>query len=131
VAVSRCCFATPREPLSPEEAKNESPFAIPFWNTASNFDVWTWAAPPKVCSVTPKLIEKTVPDGVASISWLIPLKRVGKPCTPSVSAGGTARRTMCACGAIAYAHSMSSVASPAQLAAAAGPDWPLPLAVLL
>jgi hypothetical protein len=45
----------------------------------------------------------------------------------SVSAGGTASSTMCACGAIEYAHSMSSVASPDQPAAPADPDFPLPL----
>src|SRR5260221_5686455 len=90
VAASRCCFATPSEPLSPDEAKNVSPLAMPFWKTASNFAVCCAAAPPNVCSVTPKLIEKTVPGPFASISSLIALNRFGKPCTPSVSAGWTA-----------------------------------------
>src|SRR5919204_2621920 len=124
VALSACCFAAPIEPKSPEEAKNVSPFAFPFWKTASNFAVCCCAAPPNVCSVTAKLSEKTVPAGVASISSLIALNRFGKPCTPRVSAGGTASRTMCASGAIAYDHSMSSVASPDQFAAALGPDSP-------
>ena len=67
VAVSFFCFSVPRVPSSPEEAKNVSPFAIPFWKTASNFEVCAFAAPPKVCSVIPKLIENTVPPGLASI----------------------------------------------------------------
>src|SRR2546425_3972037 len=54
VVESRCCFATPRLPESPDEAKNVSPFAIPFWKTASSLAVWLSAAPPKVCSVTPE-----------------------------------------------------------------------------
>src|ERR1700688_3077327 len=122
VAVSRCCFDTPCDPLSPDEAKNVSPLAMPFWKTASNFAVCAFAAPPNVCSVMPKLIEKTVPPGVASISSEIALNRFGSPCTPSVSAGGTAIRMMCASGAIAYDHSMSSVASPDHPAAPLEPD---------
>src|SRR5262249_28314053 len=70
-------------------------------------------------------MENTVPGGVAAISPEIALNRFGKPCTPSVSAGGTASSTMCASGAIEYAHSMSSVASPDHNAAAHGPDKPL------
>ena len=66
-----------------------------------------------------------MPDGYVSIAWSIALKMFGKPCTPSVSAGGTASSTMCAFGAIAYAHWTSSAASPAQPAAEPGPDWPL------
>jgi hypothetical protein len=59
-----------------------------------------------------------------SIAWSIASKRFGNPCTPRVSAGGTASRTMCAFGAIAYAHCTSSAASTAQPAAEPGPDCP-------
>ena len=126
VVVFLACLVTPSVPSSPDDAKNVSPLAIPFWNTASNLAVWFAAAPPNVCSVTPKLIEKTVPDGFASIWSLIALNRFGKPWTPSVSAGGTPISTMCASGAIAYDHSMSRFASPAQPSAPADPDLPLP-----
>src|SRR4029079_10055667 len=120
-----CCFDAPVVPSSPEAAKNESPFAIPRWYVCSKREVWTHLAPPNVCSATPRLSEKTVPEGYVSIAWSIALKMFGKPCTPSVSAGGTGSRTMCDFGAIAYAHWTSSAASPAQPAAAPGPDWPL------
>ena len=61
----------------------------------------------------------------------IALNRFGRPCTPSVSAGGTANRMMWASGAIEYAHSMSRVASPDQPAAAHGPDLPFELVHVL
>src|SRR6266571_9032896 len=114
----------PRLPKSPEAAKKLSCLARPALNTWSNFAVWTAAAPPNVCSVAASDIENTVPGGVALISPEIALNRFGKPCTPRVSAGGTASKTMCASGAIAYDHSMSSVASPDQFAAADGPEGP-------
>src|SRR4029077_13425540 len=82
VPVSFVCFDAPVVPLSPDDEKNVSPFATPFCSTASNFDVCWAAAPLNVCSGTPKLIENTVPAGVASISLLIALNRFGKPCTP-------------------------------------------------
>jgi hypothetical protein len=91
---SRCCLLKFAVPKSPEETKKLSFFASPFWNTLSNLAVCVAAAPPNVCSVTPNDIENSVPDGVASISPEIALKRFGKPCTPSVSAGGTASRMM-------------------------------------
>src|SRR6516225_3121513 len=130
VPVSLCCLLKPRLPKSPVEAKKLSCLARPAWNTWSNLAVWTAAAPPKACSVAPSDMENTVPGGVASISPEIALNRFGKPCTPRVSAGGTASSTMCASGAIEYAHSMSSVASPDHNAAAHGPDRPLLLQVL-
>jgi hypothetical protein len=45
VAVFLACLVTPSVPPSPDDAKNVSPLAIPFWNTASNFAVWFAAAP--------------------------------------------------------------------------------------
>src|SRR5262249_26986925 len=129
--VSLCCLLMPRLPKSPVAAKKLSCLARPAWNTWSNRAVWTAAAPPKACSVAASDKENTVPGGVASISPEIALNRFGKPCTPRVSAGGTASSTMCASGAIEYAHSMSSVASPDHKAAAHGPDRPLLLQVLL
>src|SRR5215467_5164842 len=130
VPVSLCFLLMPRLPKSPVAAKKLSCLARPAWNTWSNRAVWTAAAPPKACSVAASDMEKTVPGGVALISPEIALNRFGKPCTPRVSAGGTASRMMCASGAMAYAHSMSSVASPDQFAAAHGPDRPLLLQVL-
>src|SRR5487761_162351 len=123
---SRCGLLALDVPESPAAAKKLSCLARPAWKTWSNFAVWAAAAPPNVCSVAANDIENTVPGGVAAISPEIALNRLGKPCTPSVSAGGTASSTMCASGAIEYAHSMSSVASPDQPAAAQEPDRPLP-----
>src|SRR5487761_1659467 len=127
---SRCGLLAFDVPVSPAAAKKLSWRARPFLNTWSNFAVCVAAAPPKVCSVTANDMENIVPGGVASISLEIALNRLGKPCTPSVSAGGTASRMMCASGAMEYAHSMSSVASPDQLAAEQEPDRPLPWQVL-
>src|SRR5262249_42204923 len=100
--------------------------------TASYLAIWLLPDPPlKSCSGKPKLIENVVPDGYVSMAFEIALNRFGMPWTPSVSAGGTASRTMCACGAIAYAHSMSSDASPAQPSAAQGPECCVPLPLQL
>src|SRR5262249_35045684 len=130
--VACCCLAVPVAPSSPEDAKNVSPLSKPLWKTASYLAIWALAEPPvKFCSAKPKLIENTVPDGYLSIAPEIALNRFGMPCTPSVAAGGTASRTMCACGAIAYAHSMSSDASPAQPSAAHGPECCVPLPLQL
>jgi len=126
VRPSFACLPALAVPASPAAPKKLSFLARPCWNTASNFEVCAAAAPPKSCSAAANDIEKTVPGGVAAISPEMALNRLGKPWTPTVSAGGTARRTMLASGAIEYAHSMSRVASNDHPAAALGPDWPWP-----
>jgi len=55
--------------------------------------------------------------------------RLGNPCTPCVSAGGVAKSTMCALGAMAYAHWTSRLASPAHPSADVGPEVPEPFPV--
>src|SRR5215469_5944554 len=97
---SLCCLQKLALPKSPVAAKKLSCLARPALNTWSNFAVWTFAAPPNACSVADSDIENIVPGGVALISPDMALNRFGKPCTPSVSAGGTASRTRCASGAI-------------------------------
>jgi len=52
---------------------------------------------------------------------------LGRPWTPRVSAGGVASSTMCASGAMAYAHWTSSLASTDQPAAEHGPEMPFDL----
>ena len=90
-------------------------FARPRWNVASNLvNCALAAAAAERRSSVPKDIENTVPDGYFAIAASMAFMRFGRPCTPCVSAGGVASSTMCAFGAIAYAHSMSRVASPAQ-----------------
>src|SRR5260370_34414105 len=68
-----------------------------------------------------------VPAGYLSIAICIALNMLGRPCTPRVSAGGVANRTNLASGAIAYAHSISRVASSDHPAAKHGPESPLSL----
>src|SRR5579863_407451 len=74
---SRCCLPTLMVPVSPAASKKLSCLARPRWNTLSNFAVCAAAAPPKVCSVEENDMEKTVPSGVAVISCVIALNRLG------------------------------------------------------
>ena len=100
--LSFCCLDAPVVPSSPDAAKNESPFAIPRWKTCVEpRGLRLRRAAERLLGRPRSSCENTVPDGYASIAWSIALNRFGKPCTPSVSAGGTPSSTMCACGAIA------------------------------
>jgi hypothetical protein len=120
----------PSEPSSPEEAKKVSCFARPRWKVWSNLANCPAAeAPPKASSLVPNDIENTVPAGYFATAQSMAFIMFGMPCTPWVSATGVPMRTMCALGAIAYAHWTSRFASPAQPSADVGPAWPLPLPV--
>ena len=99
--MARCERVTPVEPSSPERAKNVSRLASPRWKVRSNLANCALAAPAKACSSVPKDIEKTVPAGYFEIAQSMAFIRLGRPCTPCVSAGGVAISTMCALGAIA------------------------------
>src|SRR5215471_9697424 len=98
---SLCCLDVLPLPSSPDEARNVSPLAMPLAYVWLNDCICCRAAPPNVCSPRPKLCEKTVPGGSVSMAICMALNRLGRPCTPNVSAGGVDSRAMCASGAIA------------------------------
>ncbi len=69
--------------------------------------------PQNDCSVTAKLWLMTEP-GNWEMAMASPLNMLGKPWTPSVSAGFASTRTSFASGAIAWDHCRSRLVSKAQ-----------------
>ncbi len=98
-------------PVSPD-----APSTVTWWRAAFlnaprrlSSDALLW----NVSSVAPKLCEITSPRSW-SMTKFSAATISGKPCSPSVSSTGVSTSRMFAPGAIACAHSTSSVVSPAQ-----------------
>ena len=76
--------------------------ASPRWKVWSNLaNCCRTDEPANASSLVPNDIENTVPAGYFAMAQSMAFIRFGRPCTPWVSAGGVASRTMCAFGAMA------------------------------